>query len=165
MEFRYKPTKTFSVVADMMDITSDHKWLLAIENLNKASLMIHKIELYWNGGDGTYLDKSEFNLSLSQERPSNEELNSIELESGIDNINIFRSDESSKAGLTSYIDQDSITKFPIWLGKTSIKPDIKMDTDSVLFIGGDSPSDGKISIVVKGWLEQEIIQEIPDGIN
>ena len=70
---------SFNLTTSMMQVNTENKWLLAIENLDSENVFIEKIDLYWNGGDCQMSEKREFNLMLSQEKPSDDTLlNSIE---------------------------------------------------------------------------------------
>lgn len=152
----------FCISIDSMQIEESNQWLLVLENLNQENLVIHKIETYWDGGNKTLWDKREFFLTMSQERPSEDELFDSEIVKPLclgysiapdPRIEKVIALKTMAAGLDGPDDLDVISTYPVAYGQSVMKPFLVLRKDELLFLGGHSKEQGEVSLIIKGWIQ------------
>jgi len=139
----------------MLKVYRSDRWLYALINNSDKEIDIYNIELYWDGGEVTALNKREAIISLwkGDLAPSEKDhdrlfdLEFLKVDSNTDNI-FYVFDESES--ITYLIDPDASKKYPIIMGKTELKPDMTIEPGEQLFIGAQSFVDGNITVSIKG---------------
>lgn len=150
----------FQFSADMLLVDRSQKWHCALINNSAYALYIYKLELYWDGGEVTAINKREALLSLYM---GDEEIDTpeskplywpVEPDISLDQFRYVVDNSDSRFGVTKDIDPDDRSMYPITFGKTTMKPDVILLPMTQLYLGAHTKcqNPGNLSIVCKGFV-------------
>ena len=142
----------------MAEVLTHSRWITCLLNNSDQDILLHKVELYYDGGEEQALNKREAIISFyvgSENAPESEllEVNFPFMDGETPNIKYQElTSETDYFSEVSDIDLYFISRVPIIQGHTKISPDSILKSGEKLFIGAKSKVDGNITIVVKGLI-------------
>ena len=159
----------FQFSASLLEVYEKKRWLCALVNNSDSRVMLHKLELYWDGGDVTPINKRECMIGFfsGENEISQDEEKPLylpnPLSSDLDMVSFHVAKGfEGQFGLTQNHDPDIESFYPIMAGKTKMGSYIMIEPGEKLFIGTYSKvTSGNLSVIGKGWLyDQEEQPEI-----
>lgn len=152
----------FQFATSTKEVEYSPLWLCALVNESDTRIMLHNIELYWDGGDVTPINKRECFVDLFIGNAEIVECNSksVHFPDGTENEDIkYCLPVSEGRSLSLDIDPDDTLSFPVAMGKTKMSPYLILDPGDELFIGASAKVNGKISIIGKGFIYDQEIED------